>query len=260
MEESSTSSKEKATWFELDQNRNTHVYVNGLPETITEAEFVQLMKKYGIISKKNGNFNVKLYKNKDGKFKGDATCCYARKESVDLAILHLDGYDYEGNQLHCERAKFEMKGKYDPSKKPKKTQIDKKKQKKKIDNLLSWEPEKVIEPKRVILKNMFEPDDIKKDPTEILQLKEDVEDCCNNLGCVPKRVDVHESAGVIEVTFAEPDEAAKCLDALDNRWYAKRLVKAEYWDGKTKYKTRETDEDVEKRLEKWHEDISGGKS
>ena len=41
-------------------------------------------------------------------------------DSVDLAMKLLDGYDCRGYKLHLERAKFQMKGNFDPSLKPKK--------------------------------------------------------------------------------------------------------------------------------------------
>lgn len=41
--------EEKAEWFDIDEKRNTNVYVSGLPETTTEEEFQALMSKCGII-------------------------------------------------------------------------------------------------------------------------------------------------------------------------------------------------------------------
>lgn len=36
-------------WFELEDSKNTNVYVTGLPFDITEEEYTELMSKYGII-------------------------------------------------------------------------------------------------------------------------------------------------------------------------------------------------------------------
>ena len=41
-------------------------------------------------------------------------------ESVDLALKLLDGYGLRGHKIRVERAKFQMKGSYDPKLKPKK--------------------------------------------------------------------------------------------------------------------------------------------
>lgn len=43
-----------------------------------------------------------------------------KRESVDLALKILDGYDVKGKKIKVECAKFELKGEYDPTKKPKK--------------------------------------------------------------------------------------------------------------------------------------------
>jgi HIV Tat-specific factor 1 len=51
---------------------------------------------------------------------------------VDLALKLLDGYEFRGYKLHVERAKFQMKGSYDPNLKPKKR---KKKEKDKLKKM-----------------------------------------------------------------------------------------------------------------------------
>jgi len=53
-------------------------------------------------------------------------------ESVDLAVKLLDGYDLRGHKLHVERAKFQMKGNFDPSLKPKKQRKKEKERLKKM--------------------------------------------------------------------------------------------------------------------------------
>lgn len=53
-------------------------------------------------------------------------------ESVDLIIKLLDGYELRGHKLHVERAKFQMKGNFDPGLKPKK---QKKKEKERLKKL-----------------------------------------------------------------------------------------------------------------------------
>jgi HIV Tat-specific factor 1 len=41
-------------------------------------------------------------------------------EPVHLAVIFPRGYDHRGHKLHVERAKFQIKGNFDPSLKPKK--------------------------------------------------------------------------------------------------------------------------------------------
>lgn len=57
--------------------------------------------------------------------------------------------------------------------------------------------------------------------------------------------------GVVAVTFAEPEMADECINLMNGRWFAARQLKAETWDGKTKYKVVETEEEREKRLKNW---------
>ena len=63
--------------------------------------------------------------------------------------------------------------------------------------------------------------------------------------------------GVISITFRAPEEADMCISALNGRWFAKRQVKAETYDGKTKYQVDETDAEREERLRGWEAFIAG---
>jgi RNA recognition motif-containing protein len=126
--------QQKPEWFEVCDEHNTKVYVSRLPLDITEEEFVELMKKCGLIMKDDSNqLKVKLYRDSNGNLKGDGLCCYIKIESVELALNILDGYNYKNHIIKVERAKFSLKGDYDPNKKPKRKKKDKQKMKKKID-------------------------------------------------------------------------------------------------------------------------------
>lgn len=49
---------------------------------------------------------------------------------MDLAINLLDGYELRGHTIQVQRAKFEMRGEYNPALKPRKKKKDKEKMKK----------------------------------------------------------------------------------------------------------------------------------
>lgn len=125
----------KPSWFEVDDEHNTNVYVSGLPLDITEEEFIELMQKCGMVLKdlESNKHKIKMYRDSEGNLKGDALCSYIKPESVVLALQILDEYEFKGNKIKVERAKFTMKGEYDPSKKPKRKKQDKQKMKKKIE-------------------------------------------------------------------------------------------------------------------------------
>lgn len=253
----------KAEWFDLDEDKNTYMFFWNLPLDMTEDEFIDLTKKCGIIKKKpekGSPFNIKMYKDKStGKFKGEGLVCYMSKDSIELAMKILDGYRYGDHTIRCERAKFKKKGDYDPSRKPR--PIDKNtklKQKKKLEKMISWdEPENIsANIRKVILKHMFTPEEL-ENPETLLELKEDVEEGCREACGSPQRVDICEKNpdGVVEIIFKDPSQAAKCIEAMDGRHYAGRQVEAILWDGRTKYKIKETDEEAEQRHKKFQEDL-----
>lgn len=254
--------EEKKEWFEIDPKENNNVYVSGLPTTITNDEFVELMMKYGIIMEDDeGTMKIKLYRDANGEVKGDGRCCYLKHESVILVCSLLNESIYEGSTIHVEQAVFELKGDYNPSLKPKK----KKKKKKKAagqDKLLDW----VDRPKKrskfdriVILKQMFDHKDFEKDPSLILELKEDLRTECTKYGEIKKvLVFDRNPEGVASILFAEAEFADACVAALNGRYYAGRTVSAETYDGVTKYDVKETDEEMQKRLDDWESFLGEG--
>lgn len=248
-------------WFEIDDQHNTRVYVSNLPEDIDEEEFLEVMGKCGLVMKDDrGQYKIKLYRTPDGRLKGDALCCYIKVESVELALRILDGCRLRDKEIRVERARFQLKGAYDPTKKPKKKKQaskDKERLKKKIDKLFDWRPEKLRgmrdrHESTVVLKNMFDPKEFESDPTLILEYQKDLREECSQFGEVKKVVvyDRHPE-GIATVTFKEPEEADACIGRMNGRWFAQRQLSAETWDGRTRYKIFETEEELEERLKKW---------
>lgn len=249
------------TWFELDETQNTKVYVSNLPLDITEQEFIELMSKCGLVMRDlaDGSFKIKLYKEPDTDYlKGDALCTYIRIESVNLALQLLDGYDYKGKTIKVEKAKFSMKGEFDPKLKPKmKKRKDKQKMRKMQEKLFDWRPEKAFgerskHERTVIVKNLFEPSVFDTDVGLILEFQQDLREECGKLGEVKKVIiyDRHPE-GVAQVNMSNPEEADEVVKLLNGRYFSKRQITAEIWDGKTKFKIAETDSQINQRLEKW---------
>jgi len=54
------------------------------------------------------------------------------------------------------------------------------------------------------------------------------------------------------VAFRQPEEADVCIAAVHRRWFDGRSLVAEAWDGRTKYTVKESEEEMAKRLNKWH--------
>ncbi|XP_037678206.1 HIV Tat-specific factor 1 [Choloepus didactylus] len=251
--------KADSGWFHVEEDRNTNVYVSGLPPDITVDEFIQLMSKFGIIMRdpQTEEFKVKLYKDNQGNLKGDGLCCYLKRESVDLALELLDEDEIRGYKLHVEVAKFQLKGEYDASKKKKKCKDYKKKlslQQKQLD----WRPERRAGPSRmrhervVIIKNMFHPMDFEDDPLVLNEIREDLRVECSKFGQIKKLLlfDRHPD-GVASVSFRNPEEADYCIQTLDGRWFGGRQITAQAWDGTTDYQVEETSREREERLRGW---------
>uniref|UniRef100_A0A8C0W9T4 17S U2 SnRNP complex component HTATSF1 n=1 Tax=Castor canadensis TaxID=51338 RepID=A0A8C0W9T4_CASCN len=251
--------KAEAGWFHVEEDRNTNVYVSGLPPDITVDEFIQLMSKFGIIMRdpQTEEFKVKLYKDNQGNLKGDGLCCYLKRESVELALKLLDEDEIRGYKLHVEVAKFQLKGEYDASKKKKKCKDYKKKlslQQKQLD----WRPERRAGPSRmrhervVIIKNMFHPMDFEDDPLVLNEIREDLRVECSKFGQIRKLLlfDRHPD-GVASVSFRDPEEADYCIQTLDGRWFGGRQITAQAWDGTTDYQVEETSREREERLRGW---------
>ncbi|XP_071627874.1 17S U2 SnRNP complex component HTATSF1 [Temnothorax longispinosus] len=256
--EAKRKAQEPPTWFEVDEAHNTAIYVSGLPLDIAIDELTQLFAKCGLIARdERGKDKIKLYRDGNGEPKGDALCTYIKVESVDLALKILDGSQIRGKTLSVQRAKFQMKGAYDPALKPKRKKKDKERQKKIHEKLFDWRPERMRgEPLKcervVIIKNLFAPEDFDREVQLLLEYQQDIRSECLKCGDVRKVVicDRHPE-GVAQVTFREPAEAQACVQLLNGRWFSQRKISAEIWDGKTKYKITETDAEIEARIQKW---------
>lgn len=260
-EKSGVKRKTDPQWFEPSQDKNTKVYVSNLPLDLTEEEFVNFMQKCGLVERdpRSQKMKVKLYMDKEQNcFKGDALCTYIKIESIDLALKLLDGSDLKGNKVKVEKAQFELKGEYNPALKPKKK---KKKELEKIkkmqQQLFDWRPEKFIGERSkhervVILKNMFHPTDFDKEVQLLLDYQQDLREEAAKSGEVRKVVlyDRHPE-GVAQITMKEPEQADAVVVLMNGRWFGKRQITAEIWDGRTKYRIAETDADIGKRIDKW---------
>lgn len=259
--------KNDPQWFDASNENNTKVYVSNLPLELTEEEFVDFMQKCGLVERDphTQKMKVKLYMDKEQNcFKGDALCTYIKIESVDLALKLLDGGELKGNKVKVERAHFQLKGEYNPALKPKKK---KKKELEKIkkmqQKLFDWRPEKFIGERSkheriVIVKNLFHPTDFDADVQLILDYQQDLREESTKCGEVRKVViyDRHPE-GVAQITMKEPEQADAVVALINGRWFGKRQITAEIWDGRTKYRIAETDADLSKRVDKWDKFLEG---
>ncbi|KAJ8975510.1 hypothetical protein NQ317_010625 [Molorchus minor] len=239
------------TWFEINENQNTNVYVSHLPLDIEEQEFVDLMQKCGL---EHGTDLLK----------GDGLCTYIRIESVDLALKLLDGYEFNGHKIKVERAKFQLKGEYDPETE---TKNEKEERQTKVEETArkavrlatreeNWRQSQAQ--KVVIVSNLFDPTIFDTDVSLILEFQQDLREECSKLGEVRKVIiyDRHPD-GVAQINMGSPEEADQVVELLNGRWFMKRQLSAEIWNGRTKFKIAETDSEISERLNKWDKFLEG---
>lgn len=250
---------EQPKWFDLPPEQNTKVYVSNLPLDITIEEYTELMSKCGMIMRdpQTQKNKLKLYTDTNGMIKGDGLCDYIKVESVELALNILDGYDVRGKKISVQRAKFQMRGDYNPALKPKKKKKDKEKLLKMKEKLFDWRPEKMRGERSkhervVIIKNLFTPELFNKEVALILEYQKDLRDECSKCGTVRKVIiyDRH-TEGVAQISMGDPEQADTVVQMMNGRYFGQRKLTAELWDGKAKYKIDETEGEVENRLTNW---------
>jgi len=168
---------------------------------------------------------------------------------VNLAKLLLDGTEIRpGYPISVTEAKFEHKQGTAPVQRAKSKTKKKKKPRLNQEDELRWEDWETRQ--HVILFNMFDPKDARGDPDFYTELQRDVREEVEKLGAV-ETVHVFERnpQGVVALKFEDPLAAEKCIKVMSGRWFAKKQIRAEWYDGLTDYSVKESEEDEAKRLE-----------
>ncbi|KAF2667830.1 hypothetical protein BT63DRAFT_374893 [Microthyrium microscopicum] len=277
--EASGTNKRKKPDQPKTERKNTAVYVTGLPQDTDIEEVNTVFSKYGVIAEEidSGLPRIKIYKDDDGKLKGDALVVYFRPESVALAIQMLDDTDFRFGQtgpdgtLKVKAAEYTYK-KTKEAPGVQKNSKDKnkiiKKTQKLNSKLTNWDDEDSPPPKRnpkwdklVILKHMFTLKELEEDPVSILDIKEDIREEGERLGQVTNVVLYDkEPEGIVTIRFSSAESAMKCVHLMDGRSYGGQKVVAYISDGSERFKKSDVkkaaiadddDEEEQERLDEF---------
>ena len=213
---------------------------------------------------------VKLYRHKKhiesgnrvGDLKGDASICYARPESVDLAIQILDESMFRVNSslpIHVSKAKFEQKG--DAFQKNSVSLAKRKVAKLAAAQAVDWDEGdngRLTGGKKglriIVLKGMFRPKDVKTD-VALHELENKILGECSKYGDVEKiTVFTKNEAGIVVVKFTQPAAASASIKAYHNIFIGGKRIEATFWDGVTDFTVRDEDKEA-KEAEKRHEEF-----
>lgn len=270
--------KKKMKWKNFRENAN--VYITGLPSNTKETDLATYFSKCGIIKKDplTEKFKVKLYKDGDGNLKGDGLVAYLKEESVQLAIDMLDESFYTPNhKIKVQKAEFRMKGDvFVPKKSAFDDNVVKRITKRKImiaknqKKELCWDEEQEtklsakVGLRIVILKPMFDLTEAEssEDPEAFYnELGKEVGLECERVSGPIEKLTVFKGSksGAIAIKFKNAVSAAKCIGAMNGRFFGGKQIEIDYFDG-TDYRAgvNETEEERNKRIEEFNEWLEKG--
>lgn len=211
---------------------------------------------------------IKLYRHRDtelssgGVLKGDASICFARPESVDLALQILDSSMFRATSKHrisVTKAKFEQKGKYIKSN----ISLAKRKVAKTAAlQAVCWDDSEngrltggVKGLRIIVLKNMFIPRELIKCDKNLEKLEKEIYEKCYSHGDVEKiTVFSQNPDGIVIVKFSLPTAASEAVNRFKNTYINGRKIEASFWDGVTDYTFVDEVKEAEE-MKKRHEDF-----
>merc|ERR1712150_189307 len=108
--------------------------------------------------------------------------------------------------------------------------------------------------KVVVFSNCFTVEEVARDPTIILKVKDDLRGACSGFGA-PKKVNMFDGhpSGICSVAFNSAEDADRAIEGLDKRLFRGRTLEVKRWDGVTDYTIEETQAEIENRDSAWRE-------
>jgi HIV Tat-specific factor 1 len=248
------------------RNAKNWIYATGLPINtgITVEDIHKFFAKVGLLDLDPETLKpkIKLYHTPAGDLKGDTSLCYARPESVSLALQILDESPWdEKHIIRVQKATFEAKEGANSSNGGIKRRRPVSEARRKVARLALLQAQDEGFGGRlsggrkglriIVVKHMMEgiPEN---------ELEDEIHSLCQEHGEVEKITCMEKTKTVI-IKFAEPTAASNATEA----WHGKlnqrtnQKMEAIYWDGVTDYTQKEDDSDEEERHDefgKWLEE------
>jgi len=251
------------------------IYIQGLPRDTTVEELHAFCSKTGILElhPETQLPKIKLYRNNDNGgdddvvIKGDASVCYARPESVDLAIQLLDDAPFRPNvsvtdfKVKIQRAKFEQRG----------DGVYEKKQishaKRKVAKLaalqaIGWDEGDngritggIKGLRIIVIKHVFTLQELSNGNSNedaiLQQVEHDVYNTCSEFGTVEKITIFSKHVdGVVIVKFKEPTAASTAVQEYNGKIRKGRKLECIFWDGVTDYTVRNEEQEQEEAIKR----------
>lgn len=275
--------KQKKAKFSAKKGR-CWIYVTGLPVDCTVEEVAERFAKAGLLDldPETQRPKIKLYRHKDanhphvGKPKGDASICYARPESISLAVTLLDGtpfrpYSLSADDAHLlmtvQSAKFEQHGEQFDTSRGRTSNAKRKVAKLATMQAMDWDDgafnghltggRKGL--RIIVLKHIF-------DSGRLVQLSEEEQDRilgalehdlrleCERWGVVEKLTFFSQNSdGVVVAKFTQPGAASDAVKELNGRLWKERRIEACFWDGVTDFTVKDEAKEAKDLIEREEE-------
>jgi HIV Tat-specific factor 1 len=266
--------KQKKSKFSAKKGR-CWIYVTGLPQDCTIDEIATTFAKAGLLDldPETQRPKIKLYRYKEsdapencttsliGMPKGDASICYARPESVELAVTLLDNTPFRlhpngtttGPLLTVQAAKFEQHGEEFEKRRNAVSNAKRKVAKLATAQAMDWDEGefngRLTGGRKglhiVVLKHLFDSITLtqlsEEKQHDVLQaLDDELREVCEEWGTVEKVTFFAKNPdGVAIVKFLQPGAASDAVRELEGRDWKGHTLAASFWDGVTDYTVKD---------------------
>eukprot|EP01118_Nematostelium_gracile_P018115 TRINITY_DN793_c0_g1_i1.p1 TRINITY_DN793_c0_g1~~TRINITY_DN793_c0_g1_i1.p1 ORF type:complete len:279 (-),score=68.16 TRINITY_DN793_c0_g1_i1:30-866(-) len=236
----------------------TKLYVTNLSSKITEEDLHDIYRPFGDLE------NIVLHKDIAGQSKGFGFVMFVRPEEAKKAFIDTNGIEVAGkhirvslvNEKPLETAPQSMFGDLDDdedkgvSMSTSTRIVLMEKLQRENDAIIQPEarrpvmkevkPQEAPAPKKVSpspcikLSNMFDPEN-ETEPDWDKELSDDIKDECSKYGSIVHIYVDKESQGVVYLKFGSVPAAQNAINGLNGRWFAARMIYAEFVSEKTYY-------------------------